>query len=101
MTAQGGAVSESAASEETRDATLRSSQRSQLERIIKQELPQELFFALGVRPTVDRPTCILRSGGQFGCLVRFSWWETGVGQQWEKISIEGVCDDRNCRWEVG
>lgn len=58
--------------EDQANATMKH-QRSELEKLIKRQLPRNLYSVLGVRPTVERPTCVHRSGGQFKCMTAISW----------------------------
>ncbi len=81
------------------DAAMRE-QRAHLERLIKRQLPDELYSVVGHQVTLDRPVCIHKSGGQFSCQADISWWEAGRGSTYESLSIDAVCDDRSCRWEV-
>lgn len=94
-----GIINEQAATEVDPDAAMRQ-QRTELERLIKRQLPNELYSVVGHRVSAYKPVCIHKSGGQFSCQADVSWWDIDMGSTRRSLSIDAVCDDRNCQWEV-
>lgn len=74
--------------------------RSELEQIIREQLPDEAERIVGSPVLVQRVTCTSAGGNRYECIATVQGTDGTGGLATENVGIDGTCDERNCIWQA-
>ncbi len=75
-------------------------EKTQLEDIIKTQLPQKIEEAGQGTITVSAVNCVEQSEGKYDCLAAVSGKTSDGEPVKENLDIAGSCDDTECIWKT-